>query len=184
MARKPKHLPHRLGFRDDPSRTALDIVEFGRFVFLQHAAKQYPGVLRTLGEIGSVSELPDWADRWGLSDQWCQAYALETWKAWQRHPTMGRTYWMHANDDVEGELVLDGGNGAPVPRPRKVPDHFEWLVDFQVGGRSYADIALGRRQGDKTSVSLGDLHHVRSGCRTTAKMIGLTLRPARRGRPR
>lgn len=48
---KPKHAPHRLGFEDQPYRTAHDNREFARWVFLQHVQQDAAYVLRALRAI-------------------------------------------------------------------------------------------------------------------------------------
>lgn len=62
------------------------------------------------------------------------------------------------------------------PPVRWALDHFEWLINYQIAGKTYREIG---RAFDKDEAT------VREGIKDVAKLVGLTLRPASRpGRPK
>jgi hypothetical protein len=163
----------RLGFADDPRRTVDDIRDFARWVFLQHIASLAPAVLETLRVLtpqpsaGPCLDGPDetalqaWAASWHLCDPWVLAYATASWRAWRRWPKTPLVW--HERDDLAGTLVRRSRWGQRVPRPLKHPEHFSWLVQYQVLGAPYRTPTI------------------REACHRLAQILGLKLRPAERG---
>ena len=171
----PKYRGRRIGFGGDDARTGDDVRAFGRWVYLQVIADEMPDVLVSLGAVPGASapdpaSLASWAARWHLTDDWCLAYAVATWRAWRRWK--GPRVW-HDGDDGAGWLVADHAT-PPALRPLRHGDHWRWLVRYQVGGQSCACIAAAA--GTSSPV-------VHEAIRRAADLIGLTRRPALRGRP-
>jgi hypothetical protein len=177
---KPKYPPHRLGLhsRNAPDRTSEDIVEHAQDLWLRYVARLAPDVLRSLkGVPGRFRHLgideahdePDpgaltvWAGEWHLTDAWCLAYARSTWCAWRRYPQLRRDVWC-PRDDIKGRLFKPRP-GRQALRPLKAPEHFEWLVRYQVLGQPYKAISS----------------DARNACIRLAKLLNLRLRPAERG---
>jgi hypothetical protein len=78
----------------------------------------------------------------------------------------------------EGLLALTGKRGyVPAPTKRHWEEHFEWLVLYQVTGKSYADVA--NEQSDRPdSVSTAA---IQQGVKDAARLARMNLRPGRRG---
>ena len=184
----PKHDPRRLGFRDgrdDPARepyrrTAEDVVEFGRWIFLDTVAREAPLVLTTLHAIprraGRMSEsaLTSWAVRWRLTDDWCLAYARAAWRIGRADPAIPRASAIA----MMSEAAWEGATQPSVPRPLKHPQHFSWLVEFQCqpdGPITYARMA---------TRDYAKVQTVQEAVQRLAGLLSLTLRPVRRGAPR
>jgi hypothetical protein len=143
-------------------------------------AALHPAVLEELRGVGA-SEGPAfdaWARRWRLTDAWCRAYAAATvvaWAAWRPR----RLSWFDRDDAA--------AFWEPATRPRvplKEPHHFDWLIAFQLGA-TYASLAPRARvrKPDEVAYERIDTVTVRQACRRLAALMGLTLRPTRRGRP-
>jgi len=62
-----------------------------------------------------------------------------------------------------------------VPRFRSLQKHLEWLVWYQVKGLNFSEVARLTQYGTRT---------VSAEVHAAAELIGLRLRPPRRGRPR
>lgn len=180
-----KYDDRRLGFGADPWRTEADVRDFARWAFLQLLQAEHPAVVRELAAmteaeavLASVEQQPDtpaalraWAMRWSLTDPWCVAHAEATLRAFRWLPLAVRVW--HDRDDVGGFLA-DDRPPEPALRPLKHGDHFRWLARYQAGA-SYHAIAAA--SGSAPQV-------VHEACASAAALIGLTLRPTRRGRPR
>lgn len=180
-----KYDDRRLGFGADPWRTEADVRAFAQWVFLQLLQAEHPAVVRELASmteaeaaLASVEQsantpaaLRAWAARWHLTDDWCLAHAEATLRAFRWRPLAVRVW--HDRDDVGGFLPGDHPVAA-APRPLKHGDHFRWLARYQ-SGASYHTIA---------AATGADVKTVHEACASAAAVIGLTLRPARRGRPR
>lgn len=154
-----------------------------RFVYLCRLAELHPAVLVELlaiqSEHGPAFEA--WAARWWLKDDWCKAHARTTVRFWRAHPDRGAgLYWLDRGD-VTGMLVH--GSTPRVQPVLKVPEHFDWLVRFQMGA-TYSSLA--------PRVVVPDIHGggvridavtIRTACHRLAALMCLTLRPVSRGRP-
>jgi hypothetical protein len=187
---KRKLPPHRIGLTSPDVRnlTKQDIREQAQHIFLLHVAKLAPDVLRTLADVppgyhsgidddelnaslAPVERQPEcdeealagWAAHWNLSADWCFAHGRATWRMWRRFPNARRTYWS-PRDDKKGALYRPrpGRQAGPM---LKSPEHFTWLVRYQVLGDPYLQIASEAR---KACVALADL-------------LKLGLRPAEKG---
>ena len=187
---QPKNGPRQLGYRHDhdpegPRRKA-------RLLFLHALARRFPTVLDDLADVPLDDEkaLDAWARVHHLSDAWCLAYARATRATWDWFPRCRRTWFdedrparlRYIGDAVwhvpsKGTVFVDEVTecSEPMPkRPLKDGEHFAWLARFQMG-ENYRSIVkdVGRDTGG-----------VHEACRLLASMMGLTLRPTRRGRPR
>lgn len=174
-----KHESRRLGFGEDHYRSANDIQEFARWIFLQTVARVEPQVLTTLDAIRAGAdggpervELDLWAERWNLTAAWCRAYAENTWRMWRTLKGCPRCWFDRAG--LAGELVSNK-NIEPPPRPLKNPLHFEWLARLQLSDASLTAIATAA--GTTAPV-------VHEACKVLAKLLDIETRRNRRGRPR
>jgi hypothetical protein len=70
------------------------------------------------------------------------------------------------------------GLGLRLRRNKREPAHLKWLVEFQIGGRTWAEIA--QRHQQNTGITLSE-DAIRSGIESAADEIGLKLRAGRRG---
>jgi hypothetical protein len=175
-----------LGFEsaDVHDRTVDDVQAFARWVFLNDFVRRIkPKVLSSLAEVPCDRVLeqiepdePDpgalvaWAQSWQLTDDWCLAYARATYRAWRHHPTLSGRVWC-PRDDESGALYQPRP-GRQAPREQKDPEHFNWLVAYQVCQHPYGFIAASEH---RSSDAIRDAVH------RLAKLIGLTLRQAARG---
>ncbi len=148
-----------------------DLREIARWIFLETIADLEPDVLATLRALSPDAPLEAWAAPWGLADRWCLAYAAATRARLQRWPD--RPACWYEPDGLSGKLIPDESEAID---PRlKDPQHFRWLVRFQVQGRSY--LALSR------AVPAASVQTVHEAITTLATWIDLTLRPAPKGWP-
>lgn len=170
MSTPGKHGHRRLGSQYDPDPEGP--IHTAHLVYLQALAEHAPDVLRELrGLVDDEDQLRAWAARWHLTDAWCLAYGRATRRLWHDFP--GVTTCWAARDDLVGFWVPEP---APiVPRPLKMPHHFDWLVRFQLGETWHA-IARSDTHSGRDAVT------VRDAAVALARLIGLTLRPTRRGR--
>ena len=162
----------------DPSGSVVG----ARWAYLVRLAELYPAVLEELYAIGASegAAFDVWARRWRLTDPWCRAYAAATVRAWAVYKPAGLCWF--DRDDAIGLLVPVG---AVPPRPDlKEPHHFDWLIKFQRGA-TYSSLAPRARvrKSDELPYTRIDAVTVQQACHRLADLMGLTLRPTRRGRP-
>lgn len=165
---------HRLGFSRAPYPRANDVQRYGQWIFLQVVAQTVPDVLATLGDVAvdDPEAVRAWARRWHISDDWCLAHAHSTLRLWTRYPRIQHDYWAD-RDDLSGFRVPD--ESIEAMRPLKTLEHFDWLVRYQVRQESFAAIASA--DGRRVQTAHGAVI-------TLARLLGLSLRPSQRGRPR
>jgi hypothetical protein len=142
------------------------LTKTGRFVLLD---------LRHIGEHDQAN-LKAWARRYALpygEDSWALAWAKQTIRR------SGARYWCPPIDDVAGAQIAEV---APRRRtnqeiayaaPLVHDSAFRWVAAFQLG-ESYSELA----KWDGSTAS-----NIRRECGKLASLIGLPLRPTRRGHP-
>jgi hypothetical protein len=158
---------------------ANDVLMHARFDFLLEADALYPDLLIELSTLAPDDDasLDDWANRWGLTPDWCTAQArasLADHCAGEGFD-MTRHGWGVACD----ELTPFGWTADP-DRPRPTWTHkdreaFQRLAHFVCGGQSFTRIA------SEAGVSVQAVHE---SIRQLGALIGLPLRTVQAGRPR
>ena len=83
-------------------------------------------------------------------------------------------------DRLEGQAAAMGMERAPEKRN---PEHFEWLAQYQAGGRSISELAR-MIPAKKSPERHADRSTVKHAVKQCADLIGLPLRESRPGRPR
>jgi hypothetical protein len=170
----------RLGFAADKARRAVDVQRFAQWVFLQQVADATPDVLWSLHAVAAdrvvgvaldepnTDALQRWAEEWHLTDPWLLAHARATWRAARGHDLEQAKVWRARawsdRDDLKGRLVpARSRRGLAADRPLKKPEHFVWLVQYQVLGQPFRTPTINE------------------ACHTLADLIGLTLREPEMG---
>ena len=153
----------------DEHGNPVDAVEFARWVFLQEVARLYPDALIDL-RAGTADDLADWAKTWHLNDPWILEFAKATRRTWAKNPSIenywsdrdqpgeivapigrrptppvynpraqSRSQHSEAYTAYLDECDRLTSRGGTRP-PRKDPTHFRWLIRYQVGQESYAEL--------------------------------------------
>ena len=138
-----------------------------------------------------------WANRYGLSDNWCVGYAILLMNSWAQFPQLRGTLPYTASPAREPtttacdpafadlgriERELRRALKAPgmVPTPKSVSFvHYEWLTQYAVRGLSYTEVQSTFTQRRQHY----ELKAIQKAVRQSADRIGLTL-GERRGAPR
>jgi hypothetical protein len=176
---RPKRPDRRLDFPPGQATTE-DIVATARFLFLCEAAESNPTILKELATLEPDDEtaLGAWAERWGLTADWCKAQAraaITDHRAGVDGFSVTRHGWGWSGD----ELTSFGWTADPGRQPpmwtHKDREAFQRLAHYVCGRQSFARIASEAR------VSVPTVHE---SVRSLAALIGLPLRPTLAGRPR
>ena len=143
-----------------------------------------------------------WADNLRLSVDWVIEGASMLVEAWREHPESRGVIWMwnvppgtawdgpaprpwdplaETESDYDAYLrryvssvrALAEGKGLRRTPVKRTPEHFRWLIDHQVNGMTYAQIA--QRYGSASGLADASVGQALSD---TAALIGLPLRPA------
>jgi hypothetical protein len=152
-----------------------------RFNFLYEAGELYPALLQEISRLtpGDDASLDAWADRWGMTAEWCKAQARETLANHHAHAFNGFDMTRHSWGGSCYELTPFGWIGdrdRPSPAwTHKDREAFQRLAHYTCGGQSFATIAR------SAGVSVQAVHE---SVHTLATLICLPLRPTGAGRPR
>lgn len=120
-------------------------------------------------------------DKWDLTFRLPKQLTSDVWNL--ERETAGEFKQRYLNavrlalDDytAEVERMLTNEGYQPIPKKRRL-DHFDWLVQYQILGRSYQEIAQRYTDLDPDGERTIGTDAVRKGINTTANRIGLTLR--------
>ena len=157
-------------------------------LYLFAISRWVPDALRELLEIVGDDDagLAAWAARRRVTDDWVLRNIRSNWEFWREEPdTVGRwrvhvpqAFWVpmftwEPDRETFDQYSARVKNSPGLMRtPEKAENHFEWLAKYQVGGVSVSELAAHAEVNLETvSEALG----------STARLVGVTLRPARRG---
>ena len=158
--------------------------------------------------------LDAWSKRYGLTDEWFMEELFWNFSRWDPAPWPDGAPWWEYTDllwvmvdtepifkwvppaynpfqktriqytteinkycEYQERLGYRTLSGVVNSKKLRNSEHYDWLVQFQVLGWNYTKIAL-RASGNSLSKA------ITAAVKEKAKIMGLTLRPAKRGRPR
>jgi hypothetical protein len=151
-----------------------DVLAAARFWFLCEADELYPALLRELATLSPDDDasLDDWANRWGLTADWCKAQA----RASLADHCVGEGFDLtrHGWGVACDELTPVGWTADP-DRPRLTWTHkdreaFQRLARYACGHQSFTEIAANEGKDRQT---------IHESVRRLATQIEMPLRTAR-----